>query len=218
MPKVSPSPRSQQRLRVFDTYRGRGHRTNPLWLVYSIKAGRDLILPSDCHLVHWLVFLETCTNVNSFEHAGDGNEQAGRPVHVNNRNGTSELHYVQSANAGVSQSLLAESLYPLKTFNENNLRSFVPSAMRWLKAIAFASALRDKNVAPARRALAQLFSISEVGNVDDLIRDMHGFDTPVVVGLLVQLAIEGVVSLDLSSQGLNGQSRWVRTEESNVVA
>jgi hypothetical protein len=164
------------------------------------------------------VFLETCTNVSSFEHAGDGNEQAGRPVHVNNRNGTSELHYVQSANAAVSQTLLAESLHPSKAFNENNLRSFVPLAMRWLKAIAFASALRDKNVAPARRALVQLFSISEVGNVDDLIRDMHGFDTPVVVGLLVQLTIEGVVSLDLSSQGLNGQSRWVRTEESNVVA
>lgn len=218
MPKTPPSPRSQQRLRLFDTYRGRGHRTNPLWLVYSVKTGKDLILPSDCHLIHWLMFLESYADVVSFEHAGDGNAQAGHPISVRYRNGTAELHYVQSAAACVDHAAFDVAPYSTRAFDEKNLRSLVPVAMRWLKAIAFASALRDKNLTAVRIALVQLLANSAEGTVDELISEMHGFDRPVVVGLLVQFAIEGIISLDLTASGLHGATRWMILEVSDVVA
>lgn len=71
MAEQSASPRSKQRLRILDAYRGRGRKDNNLFLVYSVKTDRDWILPSDRQFVHWIVFLETAPNVKTFNLAPD---------------------------------------------------------------------------------------------------------------------------------------------------
>ncbi|MET3139971.1 hypothetical protein AAKU61_004355 [Undibacterium sp. GrIS 1.2] len=73
MPKKTRSPKSLQRLRVFDAYRGRGHQNSNLWLVYSVKTQRDWILPSDRQLVHWIHYLETNPLVKWFDLAPEKN-------------------------------------------------------------------------------------------------------------------------------------------------
>lgn len=164
------------------------------------------------------MFLESHADVVSFEHAGDGNAQAGHPISVRHRNGKTELHYVQSTDACLNHTAADVISNSTRAFDEKNLRSLVPVAMRWLKAIAFASALRDKKLTAVRIALAQLLANSAAGTVDDLLSEMHGFDRPVVVGLLVQFAIEGVISLDLNASGLHGETRWMILEVNDVVA
>ena len=115
MANRSASLQSQQRLRVFDAYRGRGRRNNALWLVHSVKMDRDLIISSDRRFVHWLVFLEADPNVKSFESM----PPADRPVpdgsiEVNLVDGSQEKHLVFADNSTLDElrSLSREKGWP----------------------------------------------------------------------------------------------------------
>ncbi|HYD80316.1 MAG TPA: hypothetical protein VEC06_10945 [Paucimonas sp.] len=167
----SASPRSKQRLHIFDSYRGRGHRNNNLFLVYSIKTNRDWILPSDRQFVHWIHFLETNHQVKTFDLAPelvvstDDKEVRGTELdaEVVLRDGTKEWHEVKSAESEIETArsqLLAQAAASSKegvkyrVYTDRDLRPHVATSIRWLRAIAFAATLRDapypRETLPAR--------------------------------------------------------------------
>lgn len=220
MAKGTATPRSQQRLRVFESYRGRGKRTNPLWLVYSVKTGRDWILSSDRHLVHWLVFLECEPRVKSFD--------LGEPPQVNISDfkisvtladGAEERHVVRSGTPSDSAQQVAELHADgtlCRAFSDIDLKPVVPYAMRWFKALAFAAALRDLALDPVRLALATHLHSERSGTIRHVVEAMNGFEETVVIGMLVRLAIEGHVTLDLTGAGLCYATEWHLREGGNA--
>jgi hypothetical protein len=209
---------------VFDAYRGRGKRTNALWLVHSVKTNRDWILSSDRQLVHWLLFLETEPSVKSFEFDPDSKDPAGdNSVAVLRADGSKETHIViagapTGGDGSQSQDNEAE-LGRAKIFTDVDLKPGVPLAMRWHKALSFAAAIRDKECLPIRLALVPLLRSMGEGTVGQISQEMSGFEEPSVLGMLVRLAVEGHVTVDLRAHGFCYCARWAWREGGrNVVA
>ena len=48
-------------------YRYRGRRDQQLYLAYSVETDRDWILPSNYRFLHWLLYLETDSDIVTFE-------------------------------------------------------------------------------------------------------------------------------------------------------
>lgn len=92
------SPKSQQRLRVMDAYRGRGRRYSSLWLGYNEKLGQDCIVTNDRQLVHWIVFLEIDPMVKCFDLASQTTAVEGDAnvcdVEVTRIDNSREIHRV----------------------------------------------------------------------------------------------------------------------------
>lgn len=223
MAKSSASPQSQQRLRVFDAYRGRGRRTNDLWLVYSVKTDRDWILSSNRQLVHWLVFLETAPSVKSFDFSPTERETSDDvTVAVVLANGSKERHLVIADRAEVLKDVNSEAndrqSEGFRIYSDIDLRPQVQLAMRWMKAIAFAAALRDKEHMPLRLALLPLLRSMECGLIGQLVEELSGFENSLVVGMLVRLAIEGHVKIDLLPFGFCSATPWAWQESHHVDA
>jgi len=221
--KSSASPQSQQRLRVFDAYRGRGRRTNDLWLVYSVKTDRDWILSSNRQLVHWLVFLETEPSVKSFDFSPTKRETSDDvTVAVVLTNGSKERHLVIADRAEVLKDVNSgandRQSEGIRIYSDIDLRPQVQLAMRWMKAIAFAAALRDKEHMHLRLALLPLLRPMECGVIGQLVEELSGFENSLVLGMLVRLAIEGHVKIDLSSFGFCSATPWAWQESHHVDA
>jgi hypothetical protein len=221
--KSSASPRSQQRLRVFDAYRGRGRRTNDLWLVYSVKTNRDWILSSNRQLVHWLVFLETEPSVKSFDFETTERERSDETtVAVLLANGSKEQHLViaeRTESQDGAHSWESEGRPEgRRIYSDIELRPQVQLAMRWFKAIAFAAALRDKEYVQLRLALIPLLRSVKGGVIGQVVEELSGFEESSVFGMLVRLAIEGHVRIDLSAFGFCSFTRWAWREGHNVDA
>ena len=220
----SSAPRSQQRLRVFDAYRGRGARTNDLWLFYSVKTNRDWILSSNRQLVHWLVFLEADPSVKSFDFVPTEDQSLHEAtVAVVRANGTRERHLVVADWIGRTERVQSPESEGqpevVRVYTDIELRPQVQQAMRWLKAVAFAGALRDRESLQVRLALLPLLRGAEKGTVGWIAKELSGFDEPSIFGMLVRLAIEGHVSIDLSAYGFCAATPWAWQEgDINVVA
>jgi hypothetical protein len=217
------SPRSQQRLRVFEAYRGRGKRTNPLWLVYSVKTGRDWILSSDRHLIHWLVHLETEPAVKSFDLGAPNDQGSEFEISVTLTDGGQEMHVVRSGTpfGSTPRTTVSETDGKLRrSFDDIDLKPVVSCAMHWFKALAFAAAVRDLSLEPVRLALVTHLHSEQAGTIHDLVAAMNEFEEPAVLGVLVRLAIEGHISLDMKEPGLSYATQWQLREggNSNVVS
>lgn len=222
------SPKSQQRTRVFETYRGRGHRNNNLWLVYSVKTRRDWILNSDRKLIHWIRYLETDPRVTSFEFIADDTSAAYEPdcgdhyADVWLKNGNRERHLITASRPDRQLALDLPSVTPdggamCRNFGDDELAPHAFVATRWLKAIAYAAAIRDQEHAHVRTALAATFHSRAQGTLRDVLDVVEGLDPPVVIGMLVRTAILGAVELDLSARPLCMHTSWcVRAESRHV--
>lgn len=223
----SKSPRSQQRARVFDAYRGRGRKNNNLWLVYSVKSKRDWIFTNDRKLVHWLCFLESDQSVLSFEVPQQTNntaENSDCAADVLYRDGHRESHIVCAAGsarefAGINTAGQTEPGTPLvRMFSDTELQPKVVLAMRWLKALGYAAAIRDQEHTPVLVALLARIQSGDTGKVSDLITMLAEFDHSIIFGLLVRLAIEGQVTLDFNASGYCLMTRWHRYDNGNLVS
>jgi hypothetical protein len=214
MPKGRASPKSQQRLRVFEAYRGRGKRTNDLWLVYSAKTNRDLILSSNRHLVHWLVFLETQSLVRTFDFSSKQDRVDDcSEITVVLADGSKERHLVRAGDTRQSDSGQADGNQSqqegLKVFTDAELVPHVQLAMRWLKALAFSATMRDRDYLPVRLALIPMLRATQRGNIGTVIATLPAFEEPLVFGMLVRLSIEGHLLLDLSRYGFCSATSWI---------
>lgn len=225
MAGVGKSPRSTLRRSIPDAYRARGHRVSNLWLVYSPKTDRDWLLPSDRQLVHWLVFLESNREVLLFdlapeqEKSHDANEPRSteldaiaiyRDRHV-------EWHEVKSGTAldendrsqfqaQVAAAQKAGATY--RIINDEDLAPNARLAIRWLKAIGFAAAIRGQEHGPCRSALVAYLNNNNNGYIGSIVSELQAFDTAVVLGLLVRLSLGGIVCLNLEERSFGFGTHW----------
>lgn len=225
MAGIGRSPRSKLRRSIPDIYRARGHRVNNLWLVYSPKTDRDWLLPSDRQLVHWLVFLESDRDVLSFDLAPDPvishDEIESRATELDAiaiyRDRHVEWHEVKAGTtlrdsdrsqfqAQVAAAHKAGATY--RIFNDENLSQNARLAVRWLKAIGFAAAIRGQEHGPCRSALVAYLNKNKYGYVRSIIAELQAFDAAVVLGLLVRLSLSGIVCLNLEDQSFGLGTNW----------
>lgn len=218
MGKDPSSPKSRQRQRVFDAYRGRGHRNTNLWLVYSVKTDRDWIVNNDRRLVHWLIFLESNPAVKWFDLDPNRDGEAGMVgtdadcVEVHRVDGGKEWHRVVVGAArdlpDMTAAVISTAAPMREVFSDAELKPHVRRAMRWLKAIGYAGVIRNEKHTPVVVALLAVLRSRTTGNVSEIIDDLHGFEQPVVLGILVRLAISGHVRLDLQSCSFSPSTNW----------
>lgn len=225
---VGASPKNNQRMRVFDAYRGRGRRNNNLFLVYSIKTDRDWILSSDRRLIHWVHYLETNPDVRSFDlDASEILPKGAKKVSSDNcfdarvvlRDGETELHIIQSGKINkhlTDTQISAESATTSKSteknrvFTDAELKPFVRSSVRWLKPIAFAATIRGQEYPRELFMLVDILESHANGQILQIFSELNTneHDVAVVLGLLVRLAIQGQVRLDLDTCGFSYATRW----------
>lgn len=224
------SPKSQQRARVFETYRGRGHRNNDLWLFYSVKTRRDWILNSHRKLIHWIRYLETDPRVTSFELVADNTISAYEPDQGDHyadvwlKDGSRERHLITARRPDRQlildlSSVTSDEGAVYRNFDDNDLAPHAFVATRWMKAIAYATAIRDQEHAHVRTALAATFHSRGRGTLRDVLDVVEGLDPPVVIGMLVRAAILGAIELDVSARPFCMHTSWsVRAESRHVDA
>lgn len=225
MAKGGRSPRSSLRRSIPEAYRARGHRVNNLWLVYSVKTDRDWILPSDRQLVHWVAILETDPDIVTFDLAPElvvsRDDRETRATELDAtavfRDHHVEWHEVKAGTerqaADRSQFIAQETAAheagaQYRIFNDVELGPKAREAVRWLKAIGFASAIRGQEHNACRIALATCLDTFKSGHIRTIIGHLNGFDPPIVYGMLVRFAITGIIRLDLSERSFGLATRW----------
>lgn len=228
MISASPSPKSKQRVRVFDSYRGRGHRNNNLWLVYSVKTGQDYIFSNDRRLVHWINFLEIDPNVASFEPPVKDDNILSPDLgvmHVRFRDGHEEVHIVHSEKKASNLGAILPQIHGLWTSNptvhyfcDEQLKPVVCLAIRWLKAISYATAIRNQDHTHVSIALIPYLRNCKRGILNDIFSTLNDFDIPVICGLLIRLVSKGNLILDLRSKGLCQNTEWIWSGDENLVS
>lgn len=220
------SPKTSLRKSLLETYRARGKSINNLWLVYSPKTDCDWILPSDRQLVHWLYYLEANPEVKSFDLAPEQllshDEHEARGTELDAvailKNGHTEWHEVKAGVAKESpeyksqftaQSNEASRQHATyKRFDDRELKPKVKIAMRWLKAINYATAIRGEEHKACLTALRTVIKQQGSGNLQRLLSQLQEHDSAVVFGVLVRIAITGEVSLNLDKSTFGLQTRW----------
>lgn len=225
MAKTGLSPRSTLRRSIPDAYRARGHRVNNLWLFYSAKTDRDWLLPSDRQLVHWLAFLEANPEVLTFELAPepilshDDTEHRATELDalVIYRDRHVEWHEVKAGSVRqetdhsqfLAQAAAASDAgATYRIFNDKDLRPNARLAVRWLKAIGFAAAIRGQEHGACRSALVAYLHSRESGYVRSIVSELESFDSAVVLGMLIRLSVSGTVRLNLEERSFGFGTRW----------
>jgi hypothetical protein len=174
------SPRSMLRRSIPDVYRARGHRVNNLWLVYSVKTDRDWILQSDQQLIYWITFLEANPEVITFDLAPDPGGYLEdkefnsvkidaiayfRDHHIEWHDIKAEANRREMSNTLSQKQEAAHEVGVIyRIFKDDDLRLNAKLAVRWLKALGFAAAIRGQEHFPCRTALASYFNSKKSGN------------------------------------------------------
>lgn len=223
MGKIQATLQKLQRHTVMHQYRARGHANNNLWLAYSHKTRRDWILPSDRQLVHWIHYLEACPEVKTFDltpspvagYDGKRKRMTQLDAEVTYTDGRVEWHEVKADIADLESSQLraqrsaAEEAGRIhRSFSDKDLMPHTTTSVRWLKAIAYVAALRDREYAAQRLALLAFLRRHKNGTAYKMLTDLDGHDRSVLMGLLVELAIDGHIALDLDRQGFGPGTTW----------
>lgn len=219
------SPKSSLRKSIRDINRSRGHGNHNLWYFYSPKTDKDWVFPSDRQFIHWLYFLEANPDVVSFDLApgvtisSDENEPRGTEFDaiVVFRDGHIEWHEVKAGEEllesdgsqfTAQRKAAADANARYLIFNDKQLRPISHVAVRWIDALAYAGAIRGEAHAPCQNAIVMYAHDRKGGSLGVLLNDLSAFDPPVVVGLLVRMATQGIFRLDLEELSLGYRTRW----------
>ena len=217
------SLRARQRENLMHAYRARGKRNNNLWLIDSPKTNRDWILPSDRQLVHWIHYLETDPRVKFFDlvpqsvsgYDGTRERSTELDAEVTYVDQKVEWHEVKAGDDVPSTSQLCAQRSAAerarrahRIFTDRDLSPHIRTSVRWLKAIGYAAAIRDREHIPSRLALLSYLMKERAGTVGAIHSELLGHDPAVTAGTLVRLTIEGYVSLDLTRTGFGHATPW----------
>lgn len=218
--------KSSARKSTLARYRSRGKNVSNLWLVYSPKTDSDLMPPSDRQLIHWLYFLEANPQVKSFNlHPEPILSQDDIEVRateldaiVYNQNGQQEWHEVKAGknrdqeshhSQKIAQTIAAsKARVSYRRFNDLDLKPIMKIAMRWLKPIAYAAAIRGEQHTRCNNVLVMVIKELKNGNVTDVLSNMDEYDSAIVLGLFARMAINGYISIDLSKTTFGLSTSW----------
>lgn len=190
MAKRNLSPKNNQRLSIFEHYRGRGRQNNNLFLAFSVKTNKDVILASDRELIYWIYYLETNRDVKSFTL----NPEIVPTIYTGNpctekmdaevffRNGEHEFHIVKGEkNSNIKKTIVSSidtpdtfsTSFELREFTDCDLSPYVKESLRWLKAISFASALRNNSCTYEKTKLLGTMEDMQQGYIGEIINTLH---------------------------------------------
>jgi hypothetical protein len=215
---------SNARSKILKAYRNRGTGMGQLWLHYSYKLEKDIILTSDYQLIWWILELETNKSVKSFELDVDLYLSVNKKNFQNypfdglvtNVKGGNELHKIGNSaelENGVQGCDERNRNFDIKVITKESLLANKILSIRWLKPIAYVAAIRGQEYRACTNALAYVINQTPSGVLGNILDVMEEFDSPVVVGILGRFAIQGYISLDLMSSGLNRHTSWERCKE-----
>lgn len=226
MAKAGLSMKSTLRKTVRAAYRSRGKGNSNLWLIYSAKTNSDWILPSDRQLIHWLFYLEANPDVRTFDLAPDPilsedtNETRATELDavVTPQTGQVEWHEVKAGrnkknpahtSQATAQARAAEKEHATyRRFDDTDLKPNAKVAVRWIKAMGFAAAIAGQEYIACRTSMIVAIKRRGNGTVRQLLSDLAEYDPAVVHGMLVRLAVAGVVHIDLSVATYGLTTRW----------
>jgi hypothetical protein len=181
--------------------------------VYSVKRDEDLLLHSDRSLVHWLAFLETDPSVIGFRPITDELSALlkvgpAAATILERRGRQLEVHLLAAGQPAMTTVETGVGPATVRAITADELQAHAQIALRWLKAIGYAGLFRFRDMTPVRNQLVPCMMRRVSGRVDDLFKDLPGFDRAALYAALVTAAIQGNVELDLTTHGLCGASRW----------
>ncbi|HEY0561925.1 MAG TPA: hypothetical protein VGD04_01240 [Methylophilus sp.] len=220
------TPQSNQRSNIKKAYAARGRGLGNLWLVYSVKTKSSWILPSDRQLIHWLC-LESNPEVESFDLAPkqiishDGTETRATELDAivifKNRQvqwhevkaGTNKKEPSNQSQFNAQAAAASKEHVEYKIINDTYLKPKVRVALRWLKALGYADIIKDHQHTSCHRALENIVKTQLNGNIQQLVLALEDFDSSIVLGVLVRLAIAGIVELNLEKSSFGLQTRWI---------
>ncbi len=218
--------KSSLRKSVIETYRARGKGLNNIWLVYSHKTKRDWILPSDRQLIHWLYYLESNPEVKTFNlpfekiisRDDDGIKATILDAEVENYNNGIEWHEVKAGTSKCDPEHISQMQAQINAtknlkikylrFNDNQLKPKVKVALRWFKAISYVAAIRDQELLSCRTTLISVIQKLKKGTLKSILEVMDNYEESVVLGMVVRLSIENVITLDLHERTFGYCTQW----------
>lgn len=222
----NPTLKSSVRNTTLAKYRARGKDVSNLWLVYSPKTDSDWILPSDRQLLHWLYFLEANVEVQSFDLHPDSilskDDDEVRATELDAivyyHNGQQEWHEVkagknrdelsQQSQKRAQSTAASNARVIYKRFNDVELKPIMKIAMRWFKAIGYAAAIRDEQHTRCNNEVVMVVKELRVGTITNILNKMEEYDPAIVLGLLIRMAINGVIKIDLSKRTFGLLTPW----------
>lgn len=220
------TPKAQIRESLHAKYRKRGHKNENLWVVYSVKTNSDWILQSDRQLIHWISFLETDRDVAIFDLAPEplSCEFEGKKKHVSLdaiatlRDGKTQWHEITSGTSDVvtersrliagKASQVCPSVDKVVTIGQERIAECAEIACRWLKPISFAAGIRGREMNACRNDLVALCNSMKSGTVSRICNELSGYEPSEIAGILVRVAIEGCITLNLESRPFGLQTQW----------
>jgi len=190
------SLKQEFRQRLLGEVRARGHSISNLWCVHSVKLNQDLVLPSDLALIYWLVYLEINFEVVTF----------GLPE------GSDNFDFTVKKQSGASFEV-AFSDRDEAVHNEENHTTYVPCkqilaqgplAIKAMKALAFAAAIRGFDYAAASNVVRTIEVSLEAGDIQAVLKHAPLIAPPIICGVLVRHFIAGLIDIDLVSKASFG--------------
>ena len=227
MAKKNPSPKSMLRSSILKTYKRRGRKTNNIWLVYSHKTKQDVAVTSHRELVHLVCFLETDPEVTHFDLDPDvvmssddyGDRGTILDAVATLRSGKKRWDEVKSGKESENLSQISQKVAQSKAssahgadyarFYDKDLAPKALLATRWLTAMSWITTIKGMEL--EKQALQVLLSIRKLqrGTIASIQSDLEGFDSAILMGLILRLAIEGTISIDLSKLTFGRNTQWV---------
>lgn len=192
-----------------------GGLNNP-WLGYSVKIDRDVMFDSDRRLLHWISFLETERSVREFELSPPREKTPGvsRGVAAIVETAAQQVEWhvlVDCADDGEPIST-NPSCQNIRRISEEDLRRTARMAIRWMKPIAFASAIRGMELNACRQALVTYFAEKRSGEILQVLAEFDVFPAAMLLGMFARLSIEGVIDINLADRPFGNHTVWCSYE------
>jgi hypothetical protein len=219
MPNKTPENAFLARLR------GRKSTRSNLWLVYSHKIRSDLILESNQELAHWLLYLEFEPSIVNFWIPGANelyaDQRGGRKtrpdVIATNASGGLEWHEVKAGYVEentVSEQIIAQRQMAAdngatyRLFDESTRLTHRYELMPRLRLMHFVAVTRSQSIDHVRQALLNYVSEAQSGTVGEMLQANPVLSPTHLIAALIQLSIEGRVTLDIEQTTPTRQTRW----------
>lgn len=198
--KKASSLKAEFRTRLLKEVRARGHSCGNIWYVFSIKMNADMVLPSDQALIYWVVFLETDTEVISFN---QGQASDNYDFFVERKSGLQSR-----VSIGVSTHR-PDDRENIIIIPRQQVELHASLAISLMKVLSFGAAIREGKYTAAANAVRAVEVSLEKGDVQALFDNTPLLSNSVVCGVLARHWIEGLIEMDFSCRSTFGRhTQW----------
>lgn len=223
------SPRHGGRTRLMEAIGQRGRRANNIYLVYSPKLGRDLILTSDLEEEHWLL-LESDSSIETFDpdppevvvQIGEDNLATKLDAVIRFRDGRREWREVKHASAlrdqdtrAVAQeeaqrAAAARDGAAYRRITDEDLDRLAALTRNWRRVVAILARTRGIELSIERNRVGAMLRLRGCICLDDAVQGATPERRALTAAALFSLVQAGAVTCDLDVAPLSrGTKFWL---------